>query len=66
MKIMILPIAPTSWSENKLAEEFGTSRRQTRKAKQLVNQFSILSSPNPRGGRKLDRKLGERLSTRRH
>lgn len=53
MKTMILTIAPTSWSENKLAEEFGTSRRQARKAKQLVNQFGILSSPNPRGGRKL-------------
>lgn len=53
MKTMILTIAPTSWSENKLTEEFGTSRRQARKAKQLVNQFGILSSPNPRGGRKL-------------
>ena len=51
VKTMILTIAPKSWSENKLAEEFGTSRRQARKAIQLVEQFGILSSPNPRGGR---------------
>lgn len=53
IKTMILTIAPKSWSENKLAEEFGTSRRQAKKAKQLVDQFGILSSPSPRGGRKL-------------
>lgn len=52
-KTMILTIAPKSWSENKLANEFGTSRRQAKKAKQLVHQFGILSSPNPRAGRKL-------------
>lgn len=53
MKTMILTIAPKSWSENKLAKEFGTSRRQAAKAKQLVDQFGVMSSPNPRGGRKL-------------
>lgn len=52
-KIMILTLAPTSWSENRLAEEFHTSRRQAKKAKELVKQNGILSSPNPRGGRKL-------------
>lgn len=53
VKTMILTIAPKSWSENKLSQEFGTSRRQARKAKQLVEQLGILSSPNPRDGRKL-------------
>lgn len=49
IKNMILTIAPKSWTENKLAEEFGTSRRQAKIAKLLVDQFGILSSPNPRG-----------------
>ena len=53
MKTTILTLTPKSWSENRLADEFGTSRRQARKAKQLVEEFGILSSPNPRGGRKL-------------
>lgn len=53
MKTMILTAAPKSWSENRLAEEFHTSRRQAKKAKELVGKNGILSSPNPRDGRKL-------------
>lgn len=53
IKTMILTIAPKSWSENRLAQKFGTSRRQAKKAKQLVEVFGILTSPNPRVGRKL-------------
>lgn len=53
IKTMILTIAPKSWSENRLAQKIGTSRRQAKKAKQLVEVFGILTSPNPRVGRKL-------------
>ncbi|CAH2106245.1 unnamed protein product [Euphydryas editha] len=53
IKTMILIIAPKFWSENRLAQEFGTSRRHAKKAKQLVEQFDILTSPNPIDGRKL-------------
>lgn len=53
MKTTILTLAPKSWSENKLADEFDTSRRQARKAKELVEKNGILSTPNPRAGRHL-------------
>lgn len=49
-KTLILTIAPKSWSANKLAEEFGASRRQTNKAKHLVDQHGVLTTPNPRSG----------------
>ncbi|CAH0556644.1 unnamed protein product [Brassicogethes aeneus] len=38
IKTMILSIAPKSWSENRLAKEFGTSRRQAKNAKELVKK----------------------------
>ncbi|KAF2900919.1 hypothetical protein ILUMI_05268 [Ignelater luminosus] len=48
LKTMILTLAPKSWSEKRLAGEFHTSRRQAKKAKELVKKNGILSSPNRR------------------
>ncbi|CAG9788176.1 unnamed protein product [Diatraea saccharalis] len=63
MKTMILTLAPKSWSEKKLADEFRTSRRQAKKAKELVEQNGILSSPNPREGRKLTSEVRDLVTT---
>ncbi|CAH0547041.1 unnamed protein product [Brassicogethes aeneus] len=56
IKTMILTIAPKSWSENRLAKEFGTSRRQAKNAKELVKKYGIMSTQNPREGRKMELK----------
>ncbi|CAH0557022.1 unnamed protein product [Brassicogethes aeneus] len=51
---MILTIAPKSW--NRLDKEFGTSRRQAKNAKELVKKYGIMSTHNPREGRKMEPK----------
>ena len=51
-KIQIL-ILPKSWPIRKLQEEFNTSNFMARKAKQLVKQKGILSTPYPKHGHTL-------------
>ena len=52
-KIQILTVLPRSWSTQKVQEEFGASNYMVRKAKELVKQKGILSTPNPRHGHTL-------------
>ena len=49
-KVQILTILPKSWSISKIQAKFGASNFMARKAKQLVKDKGILSSPDPRPG----------------
>ncbi len=50
VKIQILTILPKSWSLAKIQAEFGASNFMARKAKQLVIDKGVLSSPDPQPG----------------
>ena len=52
-KILILTVLPQSWSIRKIQSEFCASNFTVRKAKSLVAEHSILSTPNPKPGRSL-------------
>ena len=49
-KVQILTVLPKSWSVRKIQEEFTVSNYMARKAKDLVKDQGILSSPNPKHG----------------
>ena len=53
VKVQILTILPMSWSIEKVQTEFGASNFMVRKAKQLVKEKGILSSPDPQPGHSL-------------
>ena len=52
-KVQILTVLPRSWSSQKVEQEFGVSNYMARKAKELVKQKGILSTPNPIHGHTL-------------
>jgi hypothetical protein len=52
-KLMILTLLPKSWSCQKMEQEFGVTNYIARKAKKLVKEKGILSSPNPKPGKVL-------------
>ena len=52
-KVQILTVLPKSWSIRKVEEEFGVSNYMAHKAKDLVKDQGILSSPNPKHGSSL-------------
>ena len=43
-------VLPKSWSIRKVQKEFGASNFMARKAKQLVEEIGILSTPDPKPG----------------
>ena len=49
-KVQILTVLPKSWSVIKVQEEFAASNYMARKAKKLVKEQGIFSSPNPKHG----------------
>ena len=49
-KVMVLTVLPRSWTLRKVQEEFGASNYMVRKAKALVKEKGILSTPNPKPG----------------
>ena len=51
VKVQILTVLPMSWSIERIQREFGASNFMVRKAKQLVKQHGILSTPDPHPGR---------------
>ncbi|KYN01836.1 hypothetical protein ALC62_07308 [Cyphomyrmex costatus] len=57
-RLCILTIAPSSWSERKIAKEFGTSRRMAKVAKGLVSTQGVFSFPTFRPGRHLTDETG--------
>ena len=52
-KIQILTVLPKSWSIRRVQEEFGVSDFMARKAKQLVREKGVMSTPNPIPGHSL-------------
>ena len=52
-RILLLTLAPKSWGRKKIAQEFQTTEHQAQKAIDLVKESGILSSPNPKIGKKL-------------
>ena len=52
-KVQILTVLPCSWSIGKIQAEFGVSNYMARKAKELVAEKGILSTPNPKPGHSL-------------
>ena len=52
-KVQILTILPCSWSIRKIQAEFGVSNYMARKAKELVAEKGVLSTPNPKPGHSL-------------
>ena len=55
--MLLLTLAPKSWGHRRLAKEFGASERQTRKAKKLVAENDILTSPNLKKGKTLESEI---------
>ena len=49
-KVQILTVLPNSWSTRKVEEELAVSNYMARKAKDLIKDQGILSSPNPKHG----------------
>lgn len=52
-KVQILTLLPKSWSIRKIEKEFEAPNFMVRKAKQLVKEKGILSSPNLKPGKSL-------------
>ena len=52
-KVLVLTVLPKSWTIRKVQEEFGASNYMVRKAKELVKEKGILSTPNPKPGHTL-------------
>ena len=57
VKLQILTILPKSWTIQRIETEFGVSNFMARKAKQLVRDKGILSSPDPRPGRHVSQEI---------
>ena len=51
--MQILTVLPKSWSIRKVQDEFGASNNMVRRAKDVVKQKRILSTPNPKPGQVL-------------
>ena len=56
VQVQVLTVLPMNWSIEKIQVEFGASNFMVRKAKQLVKDKGILSSPDPWPGRTLARR----------
>lgn len=53
LKVQILTLLPKSWSVRKVQKEFEATNYMVRKAKKLVKENGILSTPNPKPGKNL-------------
>lgn len=54
VRMQILTTLPKSWTVKKLETEFGVSNFTARKAKKLLHEQGIMSSPDPKPGRTVD------------
>ena len=52
-EVLVLTVLPKSWTIRKVQEEFGASNYMVRKAKELVKEKGVLSTPNPKPGHTL-------------
>lgn len=62
-KIQILTVLPKSWPLRKIEEEFGVTNYMARKAKKLVEEKGVLSTPNPKQGKPLSLEISEAVKT---
>ena len=53
-KIQILTLLPMSWTIKRIEIEFGTTNYMARKAKKLVKEKGIMSTPNPKPGHSIE------------
>lgn len=60
-QVTILTLLPKSWSVRKVMNEFCTSQYLVTKARQLVKEKGILSSPNPKPGKSLAPEIVEEV-----
>ena len=56
-QIKILTVLPKSWSQRKIAEEFGTTRHKASVAKKLVAEKGVLCDPNPKQGKEIEKEV---------
>ena len=52
-KVLVLTVLPKSWTIRKVQEELGAYNCMVHKAKELVKENGILSTPNPKPGHTL-------------
>ena len=57
VKVQILTILPMSWSIEKVQAEFGATNFMVRKAKLLVREKGVLSSPDPQPGHRIAERI---------
>jgi hypothetical protein len=62
-KIHVLTVLPKSWTRKQVMEQFGATEYMARKAKSLVKEKGILSTPNPRAGKTLPQITADRVQT---
>jgi hypothetical protein len=60
-KVLILTVLPKSWTNKRVANEFGASNYMVRKAKKLVEEKGILTTPNPKAGKTLLQKTADEV-----
>lgn len=58
-QLMILTVLPKTWTRKRIMEEFGCSQYMARQTKELVKEKGIFSTPNPRLGKRLDKRTEE-------
>lgn len=56
-KMQILTLLPKSWSVRQIETEFGASNYMARKAKELVKEKGVMSTPNPKPGQSLSQAI---------
>jgi len=61
-KVQVLTVLPKSWTLKKVAEEFETSDYMARKARKLVEEKGILSTPNVKAGKTLAQKTVQEVN----
>lgn len=54
IRMQILTTLPKSWTLKKIETEFGVSNFTARKAKKLLSEKGVMSSPDPKPGKTLD------------
>ena len=56
-QIKILTVLPKSWSQRKIAEEFGTTRHKALVAKKLVAGKGVLCDPNLKQEKEIEKEV---------
>lgn len=59
VQMQILTTLPKSWTINQIEKEFGVTNFIARKAKNLVKEKGIMSSPNPKPGKTLSQETAD-------